>query len=393
MQVLRKGAASAPIASGGVPGASDSQNGAVFDDLLLAMLGTNGTAALQTVADKAGASEQSKGGVAPAASLTTTAGHGSKGLHPVGGSTATKLAAVGGDKMTTAESDAANGVDLASAKRLDASTDDDSEVASALADAVKKSQAVGLGARVAKPLTDVSLSSSTDQNASSSASTSDSAGLATSDLRVATLLSKANHTTHRGSSTDSETSGASDKAQPLSSATGADAQFAAVTAGTVETKAPVSSEQASGAAQVDVRQPDALSQFGQLISVKAAADNSKLQVQILPQGMGQLDVTVTKGADGLQIQVVASQAATFAWLNQQMPSLQQNLQDLGLNVANFQLSYGQSDAQTGGGGQRQQEPSPERSASSSDSSGGAMTVNEAVAASPVQHGGDISLSI
>ncbi|GMA61563.1 flagellar hook-length control protein FliK [Alicyclobacillus fastidiosus] len=393
MQVSRKGAGSAPLVDGGVAGVSDSlQNGAVFDDLLLAMLGTNGTSAFQGIAHKSGPSEASTRAVASANSFKTTAQHAPLGGNRFGESTGGKLAGSGEERKSTAGSEVADALDLASMADGQVSADEEAGVVVSLVNADKNPTA-RVGLRGAKSTTDIASSPTTSgQNPGSGVRTSDSAGLTTPDLRVATLLSKANHTSHRESSTGSETSRSADE-RALSPATGESGQLAAVTAGAVESNASLPAGQTSKAVQVDVRQPDALSQFGQLISVKADAGNSKLQVQILPQGMGQLGVTVTKGADGLQIQVVASQAATFAWLNQQMPALQQNLQELGLNVSNFQLSYGQSDAQTGGEGQRQQQPSPERSSSAPRASGDTLTAAEAVAATPVQHRGDISLSI
>ncbi|MFD1674700.1 flagellar hook-length control protein FliK [Alicyclobacillus fodiniaquatilis] len=116
---------------------------------------------------------------------------------------------------------------------------------------------------------------------------------------------------------------------------------------------PTQTADAPTAHQIDVQDPHALDQFAQLISVKADGDQGQLHVQVVPAGMGELNVTVTKVDNGLQIQVVANQASTFAWLNQQLPNLEQSMQAAGFTVANMQLSFGQSGQQDHGDGRQQ----------------------------------------
>lgn len=99
--------------------------------------------------------------------------------------------------------------------------------------------------------------------------------------------------------------------------------------------------------QVNLRNPQSLAQFGQLISVKADQSQSQLQVQVIPQGMGQLNVTVTQQSNGLHVELVANQASTFALLNQQIPQLQNSMVQAGLTVSQFSLSYQQQDERPG----------------------------------------------
>ncbi|GEO24812.1 hypothetical protein AAC03nite_05970 [Alicyclobacillus acidoterrestris] len=227
---------------------------------------------------------------------------------------------------------------------------------------------------------------STGQTASGFSATS-------SDPRVQAVLAQAKHGGHSKSDADSDS--------PPSSTGGVNDGSSAMVVGTMASggvpSATTSTASVSGgqAPQIDVRNPDALAQFGHLISVKADAGDSKLQVQIVPQGMGQLDVTVTKAADGrLQVQVVASQASTFAWLNQQLPALQQNLQSQGLNVAEFQVAYDQGGNQFGGGQRGQQDSdSPGRKSSGATAILSTAAVGDASLALDTEHAGDISLSI
>lgn len=145
--------------------------------------------------------------------------------------------------------------------------------------------------------------------------------------------------------------------------------------------------------QLDVRDPQALSQFGKLISVKANASHSQLQVQVVPQGMGQLNVTVTNSSGGVQVHVMANEASTFAWLNQQMPQLQASMQAAGLNISGFQLSYGRDGAGSNGESKQDKPSSSRRIASitgpSSTDSGESLVSSGSI----VKHRGDISVSV
>ncbi|WAH35402.1 flagellar hook-length control protein FliK [Alicyclobacillus dauci] len=166
------------------------------------------------------------------------------------------------------------------------------------------------------------------------------------------------------------------------------------TMGAVTLSSGATGAESTGASyEVDTRDPNALSQFGRLISVKADAGQSQLHVQVMPQGMGQLDVTVTKGADGLQIQVVANQATTLAWLNQQLPNLQQTMEEAGINVSSMQLSFGQDNQPNQGDG-RQQKPPQQRRTSAIDSAQPSSGIDGTVRSlGSTSHTGDISLSI
>lgn len=121
--------------------------------------------------------------------------------------------------------------------------------------------------------------------------------------------------------------------------------------GSLAMTASVASNPQAGQAQssnpsnpsVDMRDPSALTQFGQILSTNVNQDKTSFHVQIVPQGMGQLDVTVTKGPDGVQVQVSATQAATYDWLNQELPNLQQSLEAAGVQVSGMKLSLGQGD--------------------------------------------------
>lgn len=149
-----------------------------------------------------------------------------------------------------------------------------------------------------------------------------------------------------------------------------------------------------GTAQLDVRDPNALAKFGQLISVQANQGQTQLHVQIIPEGMGQLDVTVTKGSDGLQIQVMANQASTFTWLNQTLPNLQQTMQDAGFQVAGMQLSFNQNSHQ--GSEQRQEkQSSSRRTVAVQGVSGPAVDslVSSSASKDGAAHAGNISLSV
>ncbi|EPZ46259.1 flagellar hook-length control protein FliK [Alicyclobacillus acidoterrestris] len=422
-----------PLSAGDAGKSGGTLEGAVFDDLLAAMLGTSGTLPNANLADAASTSNggQIAGGVGSAKGkrgltnpLMSTTGQPGMDKSSIGGrasgSNAPNGVALDDGKASTllaptaragAKGDGRAGntasVDAGASLGANASLGSNASSRSGgnganttlpltfAAALVKQSPTSGVKsgqdlasaewvAASANPAGSESIAPSTGQASSGLSATS-------SDPRVQAVLAQAKHAGHSKSDADSD--GPSPSTGGVNDGSSAMAVGAMTSGGVSQASTSTASVSGGQTAQIDVRNPDAMAQFGHLISVKADAGDSKLQVQIVPQGMGQLDVTVTKAADGrLQVQVVASQASTFAWLNQQVPALQQNLQSQGLNVAEFQVAYDQGGGQFGSG-QRGQQDSPGRKSSGAAAILSTAAVGDASFAPDAEHAGDISLSV
>lgn len=114
----------------------------------------------------------------------------------------------------------------------------------------------------------------------------------------------------------------------------------------VDTQSPISS--GSGAI-IDARAPEAVSTLGTMVASQAEQGNAVLHVQVQPHGLGELQIIVAQSANGMDVQVVASQQAAFAWLQGQWSDLQQSMQAAGLAVNSLSLSMA-SNGQQGSDG-------------------------------------------
>ncbi|GLG00564.1 hypothetical protein Alches_06030 [Alicyclobacillus hesperidum subsp. aegles] len=111
----------------------------------------------------------------------------------------------------------------------------------------------------------------------------------------------------------------------------------------VDTQSPTSS---GAGAIIDARAPEAVSTLGTMVASQAEQGNAVLHVQVQPHGLGELQIIVAQSANGMDVQVVASQQAAFAWLQGQWNGLQQSMQAAGLAVNSLSLSMA-SDGQQG----------------------------------------------
>ncbi|KRW90982.1 hypothetical protein SD51_11465 [Alicyclobacillus tengchongensis] len=111
----------------------------------------------------------------------------------------------------------------------------------------------------------------------------------------------------------------------------------------VDTQSPMSS---GAGAIIDTRAPEAVSILGTMVASQAEQGNAVLHVQVQPHGLGELQIIVAQSANGMDVQVVASQQAAFAWLQGQWNGLQQSMQAAGLAVNSLSLSMA-SDGQQG----------------------------------------------
>ncbi|MCL6453481.1 MAG: flagellar hook-length control protein FliK [Alicyclobacillus sp.] len=81
----------------------------------------------------------------------------------------------------------------------------------------------------------------------------------------------------------------------------------------------------------------------------AGSGGGQLQVQVEPQDLGPLLITVHQSAAGVSIVVQANQMQTVQWFNQHLAALQTHLEQQGMQVAGVSVAFG--DAQMSGGSQ------------------------------------------
>ncbi|GMA59008.1 flagellar hook-length control protein FliK [Alicyclobacillus sacchari] len=89
---------------------------------------------------------------------------------------------------------------------------------------------------------------------------------------------------------------------------------------------------------IDARASGAVTTLGTMVAAHAEQGNALLHIQVQPHGLGELQIIVTQSGNGMDVQVVASEQAAFAWLQGQLNDMQQSMQAAGLNVSSMSLS-------------------------------------------------------
>lgn len=83
-------------------------------------------------------------------------------------------------------------------------------------------------------------------------------------------------------------------------------------------------------------------QLGSWIIQQANVGPQQVQVQVAPQGMGSIVISVTHDAGGVNVQLEASAMQTVQWLQQTAPQVMDAVKSSGLNVTGFNVSFGQA---------------------------------------------------
>ncbi|MCF8567483.1 flagellar hook-length control protein FliK [Alicyclobacillus tolerans] len=91
---------------------------------------------------------------------------------------------------------------------------------------------------------------------------------------------------------------------------------------------------------INASDPQAYEKFSQLIVKQVRTAPNTLQVQVQPQGMGTLLISVTKQSQGIQVHVEANQLQTVQWLNQMGPQISDAVKNNGVQLTGIQIAYG-----------------------------------------------------
>lgn len=83
-------------------------------------------------------------------------------------------------------------------------------------------------------------------------------------------------------------------------------------------------------------------QLGALIVQQATVGPQQVQVQVVPEGMGSIVISVSHTSLGVNVQVEASAMQTVQWLQQSTTQVMDAVRSTGVNVTGFGVSFGQA---------------------------------------------------
>lgn len=119
---------------------------------------------------------------------------------------------------------------------------------------------------------------------------------------------------------------------------------------------------------VDVRDPSAIQDFAKVLSGQISAGNGQLQVQVKPEGMGDILISVSKHDSGLQVHIEANNLQTMSWMQQGAGLVQSALAKSGIDVQGLNISYGQATLSNGFSNTSQQQDGSGKNSTRSQSS-------------------------
>lgn len=128
-----------------------------------------------------------------------------------------------------------------------------------------------------------------------------------------------------------------------------------------------------------LQQPDGAGQLGQNIQWMVGQHISRANLNIHPEHLGPLQISIDQKNDQTNIQITTAHPLTRDLLDQQMPKLREWLNDAGLANAQITLNLGQSGQQNAGqsAGQSSRDGSPSAASSASSSAESAAIATDA----------------
>ena len=94
---------------------------------------------------------------------------------------------------------------------------------------------------------------------------------------------------------------------------------------------------------ISLHEPAAAQQLGQLLINQVKTGPQTLQVQVHPEGMGTLVISVVQHPSGVAVNVEANQMQTMQWLSHVAGQLSEAVHHAGVEISSFQVSFGQAD--------------------------------------------------
>ncbi|MDR1728756.1 MAG: flagellar hook-length control protein FliK [Acidobacteriota bacterium] len=116
--------------------------------------------------------------------------------------------------------------------------------------------------------------------------------------------------------------GGQDQAKDMASAAGAQSKVAMA----------ASAPEAEAAARVDVRSREFVTQMAEHIRLQLRAGGGLIRIQLHPEDLGRVDIRAEQGREGITARITAESREAKALLENNLPSLQQALEERGLRV-------------------------------------------------------------
>lgn len=112
---------------------------------------------------------------------------------------------------------------------------------------------------------------------------------------------------------------------------------------------------------ISMADPNRQQVLNNIVVQQVQAGQNEVKVQIHPEGLGNIVISVTKVDGGVQVQMVANQMSTMQWLVQQSNQIADAVRTTGVDVSGVQVSFGRADMGNNAGGQPSKRQKQEQS--------------------------------